>query len=106
VLYATEKWRRENPRTYKAFVDGLADAARLVKANPELAADIFIRTNKSGLDRAFLLKIIKNPEVQFKLTPQNTYALAEFMHRVGTIKNKPASARDYFFDDARNAAAN
>ncbi|RZL57011.1 MAG: ABC transporter substrate-binding protein, partial [Variovorax sp.] len=44
--------------------------------------------------------------VQFKTTPQNTYALAEFMHRVGAIRNKPASAKDYFFDDAHNAAGN
>ncbi|MES2975304.1 MAG: ABC transporter substrate-binding protein [Pseudomonadota bacterium] len=106
VLYATEKFRSENPKTYKAFIDGLTDAAKLVAANPELAADIFIRTNKSSLDRAFLLKIIKSPEVQFKIAPQNTFVLADFLHRVGAIRNKPASARDYFFADAHTAAAN
>lgn len=105
VLYATEKFRKDNPKTYKAFVDALDDAAKLVRANPEQAADIFIRTNNSNIDRALLLKIIKNPEVEFKLTPQNTFALAEFMHRVGAIKNKPASAKDYFFDDAHLSAA-
>jgi len=106
VLYATEKFRKDNPKTYKAFVDALADAAQLVRKDPEKAADIFIRTNQSGIDRALLLRIIKSPEVEYKLTPQNTYALAEFMHRVGAIKNKPVSAKDYFFDDAQNAAAN
>jgi NitT/TauT family transport system substrate-binding protein len=106
VLYATEKFRRDNPKTYKAFVAALAEAAQVVRDNPEKAADIFIRTNQSGVDRALLLKIIRNPEVEFKLQPQNTYALAEFMHRIGAIKNKPASARDYLFDDAHNAAAN
>ena len=106
VLYGTEKFRKENPKTYRAFVDALAEAAQLVRADPEKAADIFIRTNKSGIDRKLLLSIIKNPEVEYKLAPQNTFALAEFMHRVGAIKNKPASAKDYFFDDAHNAAAN
>ena len=106
VLYGTERFRKENPKTYRAFVDALAEAAQLVRADPEKAADIFIRTNKSGIDRKLLLSIIKNPEVEYKLAPQNTFALAEFMHRVGAIKNKPASAKDYFFDDAHNAAAN
>jgi len=106
VLYATEKFRRDNPKTYKAFVDALAEAAQTIRTNPEKAADVFIRTNQSGVDRALLLKIIKNPEVEFKLQPQNTYALAEFMQRIGAIKNKPASAKDYFFDDPHNAAAN
>lgn len=104
VLYGTEKFRKENPKTYKAFVDALAEAARFATANPEQAADIFLRTNNSKLDREFLIKIIKNPEVQFKLAPQNTLQLADFMHRVGAIKNKPASAKDYFFDDAHNAS--
>lgn len=106
VLYGTEKFRKENPKTYKAFVDALAEAAQLVRKDPEKAADIFIRTNKSGIDRKLLLGIIKNPEVEFKLAPQNTYALAEFMYRVGAIKHRPASAKDYFFDDAQNTAGN
>ncbi len=104
VLYGTEKFRKENPKTYKAFVDALAEAARLATDKPELAADIFLRVNNSKLDRDFLIKIIKNPEVQFKLTPQNTWPLAEFMHRVGAIRTKPASVRDYFFDDPHNAS--
>ena len=106
VLYGTEKFRKENPKTYKAFVDGLAEAAAFIRANPEKAADIFIRTNKSGIDRKLLLSIITNPEVEFKLTPQNTLGLAQFMQRIGAIKNKAASAKDYFFDDAHNAGAN
>lgn len=104
ALYATERFRQENPKTYKAFVDALAEAARLIKADPEQAADIFLRVNKSGIDRKLLLQIIRSPEVEFTLTPQNTYALAEFMHRVGAIKHRPASAREYFFDDPHNAA--
>ncbi|KAF1044893.1 MAG: hypothetical protein GAK35_01571 [Herbaspirillum frisingense] len=100
VLYATEKFRRDNPKTYGAFVGALDEAARFISANPEKAADIYLKVNKGNTDRKLLLQIIKNPEVQFKIGPQNTYGLAEFMHRVGAIKNKPASVKDYFFDDA------
>ncbi len=103
VLYGTEKFRRENPKTYKAFVDALQQAARFVTSNPEAAADIYLRVNKSNVDRKLLLSIIKSPEVQFTLAPRNTLPLAQFMHRVGAIRNKPAGAGDYFFDDAHNA---
>ena len=106
VLYATEKFRAENPKTYQAFIDALNDAAQFVAANPEKAADIYIKVSNARIDRDLLVRIIKNPAVQFKTTPQNTYPLAEFMHRVGAIKNKPASVKDYFFDDAQNAAGN
>ncbi|MET0519073.1 MAG: ABC transporter substrate-binding protein [Burkholderiaceae bacterium] len=100
VLYAAEKFRRENPKTYQAFIDALAEAARFVTANPDKAADAFIKVSGSRIGREALIKIISNPELQFKIAPQNTYALAEFMHRVGAIRNKPASVKDYFFDDA------
>ncbi|WP_431288257.1 ABC transporter substrate-binding protein [Roseateles chitinivorans] len=104
VLYTTEKFRRDNPKTYKAFIGALAEAADFISKNPERSADIYIKNENSKVPKELLLKVIKNPEVQFKITPQNTFALATFMHRIGAIKNKPASAKDYFFDDPHNAA--
>ncbi|KWR81299.1 ABC transporter substrate-binding protein [Cupriavidus sp. IDO] len=103
VLYATEKFRNENPKTYRAFVDALAEAAKFATANPEAAADLYIRVNKAKIDRALLVRVLKNPQVQFKVAPQNTFALAEFMHRVGAIRNQPKSWQDYFFQDPATA---
>ena len=99
MLYATEKFRAENPKTYRAFVAALADAAQSVTQHPEDAADIYIRVNNAKIDRNLLVKIIRNPEVEFKVAPQNTFALAQFMHRVGAIRNEPKSWQDYFFTD-------
>ena len=106
VLYGTEKFRKENPRTYKAFVDALAEAAKFIADHPEQAADIYLKKSGGKGDRELLLKIIRDPEVQFKVQPQNTLAMGRFMHRVGAIKNEPASVKDYFFDDAQVAAGN
>lgn len=104
VLYATEKFRAENPKTYRAFTAALAEAAAFIRAKPEQAAEVFIGTGQAGIERGLLLKILKDPQVQFTLTPQNTLPLAQFMHRIGAIKTPVASARDYFFDDAHNAS--
>ena len=98
VLYATEKYVKNNPKTYRAFVDALAEAAQLITKNPELAADAYLRVTKAKMDRAFLVKVIKNPQIQFKVAPQNTLGLGQFMQQAGAIKNKPANWRDYFFE--------
>lgn len=98
VLYATEKYVKENPKTYRAFIAALDEAARLIVANPEAAADAYLRVNKGNIDRALLLKVIKDPKVHFRVAPQNTLGLAQFLHQVGAIRNKPASWRDYFFE--------
>lgn len=104
LLYATEKFRAESPKTYRAFVNALDEAAQFIARNPEQAADIYLKTNK--VDRALLLKIIRNPEVQFKTTPQNTLGLGQFLQRVGAIKNEPKTITDYFFDDAHVKGGN
>jgi NitT/TauT family transport system substrate-binding protein len=103
VLFATEKFRKDNPKTYQAFVAALGEAATFATEHPDEAADIYVRAAGGNTDRKLVLDIIKSPQVQFKLKPENTYALAAFMHRVGAIKNLPATAQDYFFDDAATA---
>jgi NitT/TauT family transport system substrate-binding protein len=103
VLFATERFRADNPKTYQAFQQALAEAAAFIKAHPDEAADIYLRVAGGKQDRALLLGVIKDPRVQFKVVPQNTYQLARFMHEVGAIRNKPDSWRDYFFDDALTA---
>ena len=98
VLYATEKYVKENPKTYRAFIAALDEAAQWITKNPEGAADAYLRINKGSLDRALLLKVIKNPQVQFKVAPENTLGMAQFMFKAGAIKKQPASWRDYFFE--------
>lgn len=100
VLYSTEKFRNDNPKTYKAFVAALAEAAKFAQNDKGAAADTYIRVTGAKISREELLKIIDNEQFQFTVTPTNTYPLAEFLQRVGAIKNKPASWQDYFFEDA------
>lgn len=106
VLYATEKFRAENPKTYQAFIAALDEAASFIQKNPEQAADIYLKVTGAKTDRALLVKIIRSPEVQFKTEPQNTLSLGQFMHRVGAIKSEPKSVKDYFFDDVIGAQSN
>jgi NitT/TauT family transport system substrate-binding protein len=101
VLFATEKFRTDNPKTYHAFIEALAEAEDFIRKDKGAAADTYIRVTKAKIDRAALLKIIDNPQFDFTITPKNTYPLAEFMYRVGAIKNKPASWQDYFFKDVK-----
>src|SRR5690606_5761091 len=50
VLYTTEKFHDQNPKTYRAFYKALEEAEAFVKANPDEAVDIYIRQQKSRLD--------------------------------------------------------
>lgn len=98
VLYATARFQKDNPKLYHAFIAALDEAARFVTAHPEEAADIFTKRNPDT-DRALVLQVLRDRQVQFKVVPQNTLKLGQFMQRVGAIKQAPTAVGDYFFDD-------
>lgn len=106
VLYATEKFKNESPKTYRAFVDALDEAAAFVRNNPEQAADIYLKVSGAKQDRQLVLDVIRNPQVEFTVQPQRTLELGQFLHRVGAIKNQPTQVSDYFFDDPRVSGGN
>ena len=100
VLYTTQKFHDENPKTYKAFYDTLVEAAQIVKADKVAAAKTYIRVEKSTLSEAFVEKIVKDPEIDFTVVPQRTFIYAERLHELGVLKNKAQSWKDYFFEEA------
>lgn len=97
IIYTTEAFQTRNPLTYAAFVDAYVEAANWIAANPEEAADTFIRVTGSRLDRALILSILTDPRYSFDPTPRGTEALAHFLHDVGALTNRPESWRDFFF---------
>lgn len=100
VLYTTQKFHDENPKTYKAFYAALVEAAQIVKADKAKAADIFIRVQKSKLSPELVRRIIEDPENDFTVSPHRSYVYADELHKLGVLKNKAASWKDYFFDEA------
>lgn len=100
VLYTTQKFHDENPKTYKAFYAALLEASQFVKANKGKAAETFIRVQKSKLPLDFVRKIVEDPENDFTISPFRTHVYAEELHKLGVLKNKATSWKDYFFEEA------
>lgn len=100
VLYTTQKFHDENPKTYKAFYAALVEAAQIIQADKAKAADTFIRVQKSKLPREFVRRIVEDPENDFTVSPYRTHVYADELHKLGVLKNRAASWKDYFFEEA------
>lgn len=100
VIAATERWRTQNPRTYKVVMDAIAEATQFIEANPREAADIFLKVEGSKLNRDFVEGLLRDPAFSFDPAPQNVMQISAFMKRVGTLKTVPASWQDLFFPEA------
>ena len=99
MLSTTAKFRDENPKIYAAVLKALAEANRLILADKKMAADLLLGPGEGGFTAAEILEVVNDPAVKFTTTPENVMKYAEFMHSIGTIKNRPASWQDLFFSE-------
>jgi NitT/TauT family transport system substrate-binding protein len=99
VLWTTNKFHDQNPKLYRVLLTALDEAMVIIKRDPSGVAKLWIEAEKSRLDPAFVEKIIRDPENVFTTEPQNVMKYADFMHKVGSIREKPNSWRDLFFPD-------
>lgn len=102
VTFAPKKFVDANPRTTQAFLDALDEANQLIAKDKVLAARIFARSSKVNVDEAEVLEMLNDPDTQFSTTPVNVMNFANFMHLVGSIKNKPAAWSDMFIPQLKS----
>jgi NitT/TauT family transport system substrate-binding protein len=86
-----------NPIKIRAFIAALDEASDLVARDPKAAAEIYLAVTKEKISVDELVSIIKQPGAIFSTVPQRSMLWAEYMYRIGLIKQKPASWKDYSF---------
>jgi NitT/TauT family transport system substrate-binding protein len=99
VVWATSKFKSDNPKTYDAFVAALEEATEAITKDKTAAAKTYKRMSKTAETEEELIKELSDPQVTFTLEPHKTLKTAEFMHRIGRIKVKPASWKDLYFQN-------
>ena len=104
MVWAASKFRTENPKSYKAFLDAMREATELINADKRRAAEMYVKegNNKDNVDK--ILAIMNDPQVRYTMAPERVLPYAQFMHQVGTLKNKPTSWKDMFFPDIHDLA--
>src|SRR5688572_969447 len=99
MVWSTKKFRDENPKTFKAVLDALTEATDAINADKKRAAETYVREGggKESVDK--ILKLMSDPQVKYTMAPENVLPYAQFMHKIGTLKNEPKSWKDLFFPD-------
>src|SRR5437773_8002714 len=96
VSFAMQKFADANPLKITAFIAALDEASEMIARNPKAAAETYLAVTKEKVPVEELVEMITTPGAIFSATPQRTMLYADYMHRVGLLKNKPASWKDYF----------
>lgn len=97
LMWTTQAFVDKNPKMYTAVYDALTEAMAFINKEPDKAAQIWAEVEKSKLAPELIKKMITDPDVKWTTEPQNVMSYANFMHKIGSIKNKPDSWKDMFF---------
>jgi sulfonate transport system substrate-binding protein len=95
--WSMQKYVDANPLKIKAFTAALDEASDWIAKDPKGAAEVYLAATKEKISVDELVGIIKQPGSIFSTTPQRSMLWADYMHRIGLLKVKPASWKDYFF---------
>lgn len=97
VLWATRKFVEGNPRLYTVFVTAFQRAIDLINRDPHRAAEIYLRDSKEKLTVEQIVRILKDPQVEYTTTPKHIDRYFDFLHRTGQLKARPSGPDDLFF---------
>ncbi|TMH18532.1 MAG: ABC transporter substrate-binding protein [Betaproteobacteria bacterium] len=103
VIAASTKYRDANPKSYRAFYDALKEAIDSINKDKRAAAKIYLeqaKDSKNTVDDIY--GMISAADYAYTLTPQKVGKTAEFMYKIGSIKTKPGSWKDFFFPEVQN----
>jgi NitT/TauT family transport system substrate-binding protein len=106
LVWATTKFRNDNPKLYVAFTKALDEATAMINRDKKWAAETYLRISKDKDSVENILKMLNDPQVKFTTTPQGVTRYADFMQKIGSIKVKPASWKDLFFPNVHNLPGN
>lgn len=106
LLSSTVTFQQKNPRIFGAVFAALEEAFAFIKANPDVAADIYLRASESKETKESILEQLEDPQITFSATPEKIKAFADFMYSTGSIKKKAASWKELFFDTVHKTPGN
>jgi NitT/TauT family transport system substrate-binding protein len=104
MLSTTTAFREKNPKVYAAVLKALDDAIDVITEDKQDAAETLLAsTAERGFSLDEIVSLLNGASVKFTTTPENVMKYADFMHSVGSIKNRPASWKDFFFPEVQDA---
>ncbi|MEQ1612854.1 MAG: ABC transporter substrate-binding protein [Hyphomicrobiaceae bacterium] len=107
TFVTTDKFRKENPKVYEIVKAAFDEAMDYTNADLKRAAQVYIDVSKDKKSTVEELHaLMTQPGFAFSKKPSTVGKFAEFMNRIGMIKNKPESWKDMFFPEAHALGGN
>lgn len=100
LITAGGRFREENAKAYGAFLAALREAIDAINADKKAAAKTYLdyaRDTKNTVDDIYA--VITDKDYAYTLQPQKVLRTAQFMAKIGTVKQSPKAIEELFFPE-------
>ncbi|MBM4253147.1 MAG: ABC transporter substrate-binding protein [Deltaproteobacteria bacterium] len=104
AVVASTKFYSANPTVYGIYASAFSEASQWINTNKDAAAALYVKVTGSKDPLPFITKLLSDPDNAYDLTPRKFAAFADFMFKVGTIKEKAESWKDLSHPNLHNLA--
>ncbi|QOG08158.1 ABC transporter substrate-binding protein [Aureimonas sp. OT7] len=101
-------WHDDHAEDVAVFLGALEEAQQIINDDPERAAELYLSSTGERFEKDEFAAMLADDGNVFQSLPMGTFQTAEFMARIGLIRDAPQDWKDYFFDNlkGRPEAAN
>ena len=98
---SNEKFRSENPKVFAAVTKAFDESFEWINSDKRRAARLYIEmTKEKKLTEDELTASFSSPDLEFTKVPSRMGKMIDFLHKIGSVKSKPESWKDLFFQEA------
>jgi NitT/TauT family transport system substrate-binding protein len=99
VVFASKRFADANPGLMKAFLAAKDEADQFIARDKAGAAESYARVSKVNLKPELIRAMLDDKETSFTVAPSGVMKYAEFLGRIGTIKNPPKVWTELFIPE-------
>ncbi|MDO9413499.1 MAG: MetQ/NlpA family ABC transporter substrate-binding protein [Pseudolabrys sp.] len=103
----TTKYADANPKIIQALMEAAKEAKAMIEKDLTASVEAYKEVNNDKTETAALLDLLGQPGMNdWNLYPQGTLKFAAHLNKVGSLKTKPASWKDYYLSIAHDMPGN
>jgi NitT/TauT family transport system substrate-binding protein len=100
MLIGPRRFRDSNPLLQKAVLAALDESIVMINADKRAAVTLWKDVHKANESVDDLLAIVSDPRFEFSMTPLRIQFISDFLFRQKRVREKLASWKDIFWQDA------
>lgn len=99
VAATSRKFHDANPKVYAVILAALKEALEIQRTDPRRAAESYLRETGDNIALDEATRQIRELAPAYDHVPRNTVVFTDFMVRTGTIRTRPESWKELFFEE-------